>query len=111
MLDILPKHVDDIIVLELKGDFDMSACLTFNEIASNFLKDDFNKFILDFKSTPVVTSVGFREIIALFKKCKAMAVCNMPPNVLESFGFLDFKTIFNHYDSQQEALDSISGPA
>lgn len=107
-MNLQTKNLEDYLVIEFDGKLDaVTADDTENKI-NDIINHGNNKIILDFTNLSFVSSLGLRVILATLKKVKALngklKVCNMNEEITEVFEISGFSTIFNVFETLEQAL-------
>jgi len=112
MFEIDSKVIDNVVVFKLEGDFNLEACQPFKTEADKYLELGYNTFLIDFEKLKFILSMGFREIIILYKKLGQQSqgkivFCSMSPSVKKSYELLSLDTLFDYFNSCASAISTL----
>ena len=110
-MQIEERAVGDVMILDLKGK------LTIGE-GDEFLKDKINsliqqghrKLLMNLEGVPYVDSAGLGEIVRTYttvsRQGGSLKLLNLTKRIEDLLAITKLLTVFDTYDSEQEALDS-----
>ena len=114
MSEIDIKKLDgDRAVVYLKGRLDVAVSGDVEEALLAIIEEDSLKHIvLNMQDVEYMSSSGFRVAIALLRKLKedggSLKICNLKPAVQRIFDVIELTSLFDIFESEEEALKSLS---
>ena len=109
-MDIKIDHVDDMVVIKPIGELTNNTALIFKKERENLIKAGTSKFILDMGEVKLLSSIGIREILSLFKESEAkgggVRLFNLRPQVKDILKTTGLLQVFKLYTSMDEAKKS-----
>lgn len=110
-LEVITKEVNDVIVVDLKGNLDTNTAPDAESCINDFLDSGTKKIIINLVQTQYVSSAGLRVFLATAKKLTAsegaLKLCGANEVVQEILDISGFSTILDVKKSEDEALSSI----
>ena len=105
------KVVDDKLVVFLEGRLDVSVSSEVEEALADFIDNGGHKHIvLNMEGVDYMSSSGFRACIATLRKLNALEgalkITQIRPAVKRIFDVIELTSLFDIYDSDEEALAS-----
>ena len=105
------KEIDGKLVVYLEGRLDVSVSSEVEEALTDFIDKGGHKFIiLNMDGVDYMSSSGFRACIATLRKLNAMEgglkITQIRPAVKRIFDVIELTSLFDIYDSDEEALAS-----
>jgi anti-sigma B factor antagonist len=113
-MDIAERTVSDVTVLDLKGK------MTLGE-GDELLKDKINsllasgkrKLVLNLEGVPYIDSAGLGEIVRTYttvsRQGGSLKLLNLTKRIEDLLAITKLLTVFETYDTEQEAVKSFSG--
>ncbi len=95
----------------LAGRLDVAISGEIEEKLMEFIdKEDIHNLVLNMDQVEYMSSSGFRVAIALLRRLKdkngLLKICNLRPAVRRIFDVIELTTLFEIYDSEEEAIKS-----
>jgi len=82
-------HEDNRVVINLDGDFVTDLVNEFRNVVQEQIQAGHTAFVLDFKNTVIIDSMGIGCLVATFNTLKqkngALELCNVPENLRDVF--------------------------
>ena len=107
-MDITTSSQGTIKLVNLKGNFDISASQPFDEKLTALIDEGAKKIILDFSELIFVASTGLRMLLKTAQRLKdekgLLHICCVNKTVMEVFEMTGFDTILSIFDSKENAL-------
>ncbi len=101
-----------ICVISLQGDINKESLNDFKEKIEAIVNKTRKKYVINFQSVNIFTSDGASVIVSALKKCKKfqgiIKLSNLSPSIQELFDMTRLNKVFDIYDSEEEALKSMS---
>lgn len=111
-MEIGEKKSGDVLVVSPQGSLDFNNSNIFQTRIQEILAGGVNKMVINFSETDFVSSAGLRVLIFASKQMQAkggsVVLCSMSESVKEVFDIAGFTSIFDIYDSEEEAVISIN---
>lgn len=103
------KQVGEKVVVYLEGRLDVSVAGQVEEDIMQIIDEDkVIHIVLNMQAVEYMSSSGFRACIATLRKLHSLGgslrICNIKPSVKRIFDVIELTTLFDIYDSEQEAL-------
>ena len=96
------------LIIYLKGRLDLTASSQIEEEISRLIDDSNHHLILNLGGVDYMSSSGFRVCITSLRKLNArngtLKMCCIQPNVYRIFEVIELKSIFDIYETEEEAL-------
>jgi anti-sigma B factor antagonist len=110
-MDINIRKSNDIIILDLKGDFDVNSA-NFIELMGDFLRQGVKKFVCNFENINMIDYMGLSGLAISYKDINNhtafLKLCCVPVHVRNIFALLLLDSVFEMYVTEKEAIDSFS---
>ena len=105
------KKVEDRLVVYLEGRLDVTVATEVEEQLIKLIDDEGEKhIILNLEQVEYMSSSGFRACIAILRKLKqrdgSLKLCNIRPSVKRIFDVIELTSLFDIFDSEDDALQS-----
>ncbi|MEW6617957.1 MAG: STAS domain-containing protein [bacterium] len=105
------KGIQEITVMNLTGRIDAATAPQLEEEWHNLMTQEKNKVVINFKRVDYISSGGLRVLLLVAKEMKArdgiLRFCHLDPNVYKIFKLAGFTSIFNIYETEEEAVRDI----
>ncbi|HBS04243.1 MAG TPA: anti-sigma factor antagonist [Leptospiraceae bacterium] len=103
------KQVEDKLIVYLEGRLDVSVANEVEEELSRLIDQENQKhIILNMDKVEYMSSSGFRACIATLRKLNArdgsLKLTNIRPSVKRIFDVIELTSLFDIYESEEEAL-------
>lgn len=110
-LEVITKEINDVIVVDLKGNLDTNTAPDAESIINDYLDSGSKKIIINLGQTQYVSSAGLRIFLATAKKLTAsggaLKLCGANDVVQEILDISGFSTILDVKKTEEEALSSL----
>ncbi|GAB6139160.1 STAS domain-containing protein [Halanaerobaculum tunisiense] len=110
-MEITVKELEDSLVVELAGEFDLHTADDFSEEIETRIKQGYNKIILDLAKVEFIDSSGIGAIISKYKDLTnqggVLTAVNLTPQVERIFEVSGIFRIVDVYSTRQEAVQNI----
>ena len=107
-MEIDTKEKNEIRILSVKGSIDADTASEFDQSLEKQISTGRDKIILDLSRLEYISSAGLRVIMKAAKKMEItggeMAIVGLRGVVQEVFKVSGFYSLFNIYDSEEEAV-------
>ena len=111
-MEISVKSLNDVKVVDLKGNLDTNTTPAAQEYVDKLLQDGATKLLINFEKVDYVSSSGLRLLLGTAKKLKSsggeLRVCTLNKVVQEVFDISGFSGILNVFKSETEAIEKFS---
>ena len=111
-MDVTSQRTDAALIVSAEGRVDGANARKFQKAVENVINDGDRAVVLDMAGLSYISSAGLRSILliakGLQKRNSQFAVCSMQDPLREVFRIVGFDKIVSIYDSQGEAIDSLS---
>ena len=101
---------DNIDVVRCKGDLNATAMVTFKNKVSRLMKRNHKHVLLDLHKTRHVDLAGLGILVERIKKIRSIdgdiKLCNVQPQVRETFRLVGVSRLIESFTSEEEALRS-----
>jgi anti-sigma B factor antagonist len=108
MMDIEAREVDGVQVVDISGKLNTGTSPEAEEYLNELIDEGASKIVLNLEKLDFMSSTGLRVVLSTGKKVAAaggkLVVCELNPTVREIFKMSGFSTMFDVYDSEEEAL-------
>jgi anti-sigma B factor antagonist len=105
---ITQTHRNDIAILEPSGYLDLHTVPEFENAIRALLGAEQYKIIVDMNKLTYISSAGLGVFMGFIEEIREhngdIKLCALPPRVFKVFDLLGFPTLFNIYDTLEEAL-------
>jgi anti-sigma B factor antagonist len=109
-LELSDRTVDDVTVVDLEGKMNTGTSPDADAYLSQLISGGSNHLLLNMGGIDYISSSGLRVVLSTGKKLSAsggkLAFCNLNPSVGEVFRVSGFNSIFQVFESEQDALNS-----
>lgn len=109
-MELVQEAVDGVHVLKPIGDLTNHSAPKFRKAQSAILESGNANIILNLGEIGLLSSIGIREIMALYKHCGAnggkLVLCALTDQVYDILDTTGLMTVFTVCDSQADALAS-----
>jgi anti-sigma B factor antagonist len=107
-MEIDIKEMNEIQILSVKGSIDADTASEFDQSLEKQISGGRDRIILDLSQLEYISSAGLRVIMKAAKKMEItggeMAIVGLRGVVQEVFKVSGFYSLFNIYDSEEEAV-------
>ena len=111
-MDVISQRTDAALIVSAEGRVDGANARKFQKAVENVINDGDRAVVLDMAGLSYISSAGLRSILliakGLQKRNSQFAVCSLQDPIREVFRIVGFDKIVSIYDSQGEAIDSLS---
>ncbi|MDD4848563.1 MAG: STAS domain-containing protein [Bacteroidales bacterium] len=111
MLQLNEYKAENHITIEVEGRLDTSTYSQLEEKLNEIINAGTLNVIVCLQNMEYVSSSGLRVFLMMLKKMKALNgkffLCGLRPNVKEIFEIAGFSTIFQIFESREEALNHL----
>ncbi len=111
-MDVTSQRTDAALIVSAEGRVDGANARKFQKAVENVINDGDRAVVLDMAGLNYISSAGLRSILliakGLQKRNSQFAVCSLQDPIREVFRIVGFDKIVSIYDSQGEAIDSLS---
>ncbi len=101
---------DNIDVVRCKGDLNATSMVSFKNKVSKLIRRNHKHVLLDLNKTKHVDLAGLGILVERIKKIRSMdgdiKLCNVQPQVRETFRLVGVSRLIESYPSEQEAIRS-----
>ena len=101
---------DGVDILRCKGDMNATAMVTFKNKVSRLMRRNHKRVLLDLNRTKHVDLAGLGILVERIKKIRSIdgdiKLCNVPPQVRETFRLVGVSKLIESYTSEEEAIRS-----
>lgn len=106
------QKIGDILVITLEGVINVQSSLDLEVQLNQLLNENSaKKIILDFSNVQHISSSGLRVIVSFYKRVVSndgkLAITSLNNNIKKIFKIVELDTVFDIYDSIDEALSKI----
>jgi len=105
------RHSGEVAIVTMVERFDAYSAKDVQTALEKVIDDGSVKLVCDFSQTDYISSAGLRVLLATAKRLKreggAIALCCMKPYVREVFETAGFTQLFQIFNSEEEAADSL----
>ena len=110
-MDISREDLDGLSVLKPVGDLTNHSAPAFRKVQQAVLESGTSNIVLDLSEIGLLSSIGIREIMAMYKECAAkggqLILCSLGDQVYDILETTGLMTVFTVFDSRDEASASI----
>ncbi|MDI6752486.1 MAG: STAS domain-containing protein [bacterium] len=110
-MEVEIKNLEKVSVISLMGRIDVSTAPQLEEEWKGLMKKGVSKVVINFIGVNYISSGGLRVLLVAAKEAKTgdktLRLCHLDPNVYKIFKLAGFTTIFNIYETEEEALKDI----
>ncbi|MBI5680286.1 MAG: STAS domain-containing protein [Methanobacterium sp.] len=110
-MEIGKKSVDNVEIIPLNGRLDAYSSSQVEKTINSLIEDGKIKIVVNFKEIEYISSSGLRVMLASLKKLKKIngdiKLACLKPYVLEVFEIAGFTHLFDIYESEEEAVNSL----
>ena len=110
-MEVGRKTVDDVEIITPEGRLDAYTSGELENIIDSLIDDGCNKIVVNFNGTDYISSSGLRVMLASIKRLKGMdgdmKLACLQTNVMEVFEIAGFTSIFDFYESEDDAVNSL----
>ena len=110
-MEINEQEVNGVMILELAGRLDTLNYGTLEKKLGTLFEAQTNKVVLNCEKLEYVSSSGLRVLLLFLKKANAsdgrLCISHLPQNIKEIFDISGFTSIFDIFETTDEALKSI----
>ncbi len=111
-MEIKTKDVQEISVVTVAGRIDASTAPELEKVLlTELILSGKTNVVINFGGVEYISSGGLRVLLGAAKEMKAkngiLRFCYLNPNVYKIFKLAGFTTIFNIYETEEEALKEI----
>jgi anti-sigma B factor antagonist len=110
-MEINEKNKENAVVLSLSGRLDTLNYGILEKKLQSLFDDKKTRIILDCGDLEYISSSGLRVLLIYLKKAKSVdgrfVLSHLPHSIKEIFDISGFTSIFDIYDSEEEALKKI----
>jgi len=111
-MEIKTKDVQGISVVTVAGRIDASTAPDLEKVLlTELILSGKTNVVINFGGVEYISSGGLRVLLVAAKEMKAkngtLRLCHLSPNVYKIFKLAGFTTIFNIYETEEEALKGI----
>ena len=103
---------DDLMIIKPEGELSSNTAVTFKEHCNNLLDDGHKKFVVDMSGVSLLSSIGIRELLGLFKEAESrgggVRLCNLPNPIKDILKETGLTQAFKLYLSLEDAIDSFN---
>lgn len=103
------EEIDDIIVIKLPQDINVSEAKDFSNLLEFFIQKGFSKFIIDFSNTKFVSSAFLSILVStkkrLFSSKGNIVLSNISSNIQKIFEITELVSFFDIFISIEEAVE------
>ena len=111
-MDVTSQRTDAALIVSAEGRVDGANARKFQKAVEIVINDGDRAVVLDMAGLSYISSAGLRSILliakGLQKRNSQFAVCSLQDPIREVFRIVGFDKIVSIYDSQGEAIDSLS---
>ncbi len=112
-LNILPEVHDNIAIIRLDGDLVVSEVEKMRNEIRELVENNIHKIILDFSDIDFIDSSGIGLLVEILKTVSKfedgqLKIVNINRQVKDILKQIQLYTIFDIYDSEEEALESFN---
>ena len=112
-MEVIGKKLDNATVIYIDGDLTTTSSPDAETGIEDILGDNPTNVVINVEKVEFIASTGLRIILALGKRLngdgKKLSVCSMNRTTKSVFEMSGFNKLFPIFDTEQEALDSLSG--
>lgn len=103
------EEIDDIILIRLPQDVNISEAKDFSNLLEFFIQKGFSKFIIDFSETKFVSSAFLSILVStkkrLFSSKGNIILVNINPNIYKIFEITELVSFFDIFHSTDEGIE------
>ena len=114
-MDTSERVIGDVTVLDLKGRFVEDRDNHFMDTMNRLVREGRRKVLLNFDEVTYVDSAGLGMLVAKFvtlnKRDGQLKLCKLHPRSFRVLDITRLLTIFQSFDSEEEAIDSFAEEA
>lgn len=103
------EEIDDIILIRLPQDVNVSEAKDFSNLLEFFIQKGFSKFIIDFSETKFVSSAFLSILVStkkrLFSSKGNIILVNINPNIYKIFEITELVSFFDIFHSTDEGIE------
>ena len=107
-MEIIVKEIDDIRIVKITGEIDMSNTA---QIKEKFLDVPVSKFVIDMTDVSYIDSSGIGTLLSIYKNTKArsgnLVVVGLNPRLKKLFDMLGLSKILKTVDDVDEGLKEL----
>lgn len=107
-MEIITKKDQSLVIFEIKGRLDTTNYLDLEKAFNQKIEDGNNQILVDCNNLDYVSSSGLRVFLVALKELKKIGgkfiMCNLQESILEVFEISGFISIFEVYNSKDEAI-------
>ena len=108
----LKKMNGDVLIIRLLEFFRKNETMEFKKKSKQFLLENINKFVINFKNLTFISSIGIRELLILSKISKdlggGLTLCNLSEIHKKTFAEMGILKIFDISNSEEEAVNNFN---
>lgn len=109
-MNIDVRHRDDVTILDVKGKITIGSDLALREAIQNALQAGAKKIVVNLQHVTTIDSSGVGELVASYTSAKnhgaTLKLVNLPPKVQDVLTITQLITVFDVYDTEDEAVRS-----
>jgi len=110
MMNITKEKINDFCILKIEGRIDTTNFTNFEAEINLLFNSGEKNIIFNCSGLNYISSSGLRVFLITQKKSISLDgklhICCLQPTIKEIFDISGFSSIFNIFDSQQEAIDA-----
>jgi anti-sigma B factor antagonist len=110
-LEVTHQKTNDIVILKVSGKLDSNTSPEFEAKLFSFINEGEKKILVDCERLDYISSAGLRVLLFAAKKLKPsggiVALASLKEHIKEVFEISGFNSIFNIYNSSDEAVKTM----
>ncbi|MEW6096868.1 MAG: STAS domain-containing protein [bacterium] len=110
-MEIHCRDIQEVSVVSVSGRIDASTAPDLEKELNELISSGRIKVVINFSGVEYISSGGLRVLLATAKELQrkngVLRLCQLEQNVYKVFKLAGFTTIFNIYDTEDEALKDI----
>lgn len=112
-MNISSRKIGDVTILELDGGLGYDNYKTFKEDIAPYVSQEGQKLVIDLEKISYLSSWGIGALLSISSQVKknggAVAFANLHGEISEIIHIMRLNTVFNLFDSADEAVASLVG--
>jgi len=111
-LMIESRSVNDILVIDLKGDLDAFTIQTVKQQLTQFIENGYRKIVVNFSRVRYINSTSIGVLVGRLRELKEhhgeLALAELSERVNRIITLVGGKKLFNIFNTESEAIDTLS---
>ena len=109
-MDINSRRRDDVTILDVRGKITIGGDLALRQAIHKALEDGAKKLVVNLQQVTTIDSSGVGELVGAYTSAKnhgaTLKLVNLPPKVQDVLTITQLITVFDVYDTEDEAVRS-----